>query len=227
MNPVKLLFPVVVLLLLNYTIHAQTSSSDPVDVQGRLGASFNYNFNKKIYAGIEYQARFVSNISTYYGSYISLDGGYNLTKKIALIANYRLSLTTNGNANRYGVGMEYETKLFRKTKLNLRPMLQYKKDIIENEDISGNSSFFVRTRAELSYGFTKKFSAYASIEPYFTFESGEYPIDNIRNTLGFKYEYAKNKKIDIYYIYRPDFAKSYNRTFHVIGLNLSFKAKKK
>ncbi len=68
---------------------------------------------------------------------------------------------------------------------------------------------------------------YASVEPYFTFETGEYPIDNIRNTLGLKYEYAKNKKVEVYYIYRPDFAKSYNRTFHVIGVNVSFKAKRK
>lgn len=226
MIPVKI-STVILLLILGCTLHAQTSSSDPVDVQGRLGSSFNYNFNKKLNAGIEYQARFVSNLSTYYGSYISLEGGYNLTKKIAVIANYRLSLTTNGNANRYGIGMEYETKLFRKAKLNLRPMLQYKKDIVDNEDVSGNSNLFVRTRAELNYSFTKKLNMYASVEPYFTFETGEYPIDNIRNTLGLKYEYAKNKKVEVYYIYRPDFAKSYNRTFHVIGVNVSFKAKRK
>lgn len=226
MNLIKL-FSTVVLLVLCFSLFAQTSSSDPVDVQGRLGASFNYNFNKKINTGIEYQARFVSNLSTYYGSYLSLEGGYNLTKKIAVIANYRLSLTTNGNANRYGVGMEYETKLFKKMKLNLRPMVQYKKDIVDNEDVNGNSNLFVRTRAELNYSFTKKLNMYASVEPYFTFETGEYPIDNIRNTLGLKYEYAKNKKVEVYYIYRPDFAKSYNRTFHVIGVNFSLKAKRK
>ncbi|MFT3843933.1 MAG: DUF2490 domain-containing protein [Lacibacter sp.] len=212
---------------MSISLSAQTSISDPTDVQGRIGTGFQYNFSKKIKTEIEYQARFVNNLSTYYGSYVSLEGSYDLTKKVALIANYRLSLTTNGNANRYGAGITYETKLFTKMKLNLRPMVQYKKFIADDDDVSGNSNFFVRTRLELDYSLTKKMNVYASVEPYFTFETDEYPIDNIRNTLGLKYEYAKNKKVEVYYIYRPDFAKSYNRTFHVIGVNLSFKAKRK
>lgn len=223
----KKIIQLILFFSMSISLSAQTSISDPTDVQGRIGTGFQYNFSKKIKTEIEYQARFVNNLSTYYGSYVSLEGSYDLTKKVAVIANYRLSLTTNGNANRYGAGITYETKLFTKMKLNLRPMVQYKKLIADDDDVSGNSNFFVRTRLELDYSLTKKMNVYASVEPYFTFETGEYPIDNIRNTLGLKYEYAKNKKVEVYYIYRPDFAKSYNRTFHVIGVNLSFKAKRK
>ena len=41
---------------------------------------------------------------------------------------------------------------------------------------------------------SKKIDAYASVEPFFTFDPTEYFIDNIRNTFGVKFEYAKNKK---------------------------------
>jgi len=74
---------------------------------------------------------------------------------------------------------------------------------------------------------SKKTDLYFSSEPYLTFEKGEYPIDNIRNTIGLKYQWIKNSKVDFFYIYRPDFAKSYNRTFHVLGVMLDIDLKVK
>ena len=49
-----------------------------------------------------------------------------------------------------------------------------------------------------------------------------YPVDNWRNTVGVQWEFLKKRKIDVYYIYRPDYAKEfYNRTYHIFGAELS------
>jgi hypothetical protein len=83
-------------------------------------------------------------------------------------------------------------------------------------------------RLQGKYPVTKKLDAYVSWEPIMKF-GGIYFIDNIRNTIGFKYKVLPDLKLDLYYIYRPDYAKSYNRLFHVIGFSAdySLKIKKK
>ncbi|MEI6946584.1 DUF2490 domain-containing protein [Paraflavisolibacter sp. H34] len=215
------------LLLTAGAATAQTSKSDPVDVQSRLGAALKWNLPRRWEASLEYQARFVDNASVYRGSYISAEGGYSFSKHLKALANYRLALTTKDHSNRYGLGLEVSEK-WGKWSLAFRPMAQYLTRYADDEETSRETNLFVRTRLQAKYALLKKLDLYASLEPYFVFD-GAYPIDNWRNTLGLKYEYAQNKKIDLYYIYRPDYAKSYNWTFHVVGMNFDFslKAKKK
>ena len=53
-------------------------------------------------------------------------------------------------------------------------------------------------------------------------------VNNWRNTIGIKYKLNKKTKLDLSYIYRPDYGKkTYKRTFHIIGFNASYTLKLK
>jgi hypothetical protein len=59
------------------------------------------------------------------------------------------------------------------------------------------------------------------MEPFFGF-GAEYAVDNWRNELGLQYAFSKGVRLDLYYIYRPDYGRAYNRYFHVVGVTLRF-----
>jgi hypothetical protein len=186
---------------------AQTSRADPNDIEGWAGVGLNLNLPKKWGADLSYQTRRQGNISTLKGNYWSPEIGRSLTKGIRTFFNYRYANTVNGNSSRLGWGLQFSAKKS-KWSFDFRPQVQYTIRFADDGDIGNNTTWKINKKTDL----------YFSSEPYFTFEKGEYPIDNIRNTIGMKYEWIKNSKVDLFYIYRPDFAKSYNRTFHVIGL---------
>lgn len=211
---------ILVLGVLSNTM-AQTSKLNPNDVEGWAGIDFKINLPKKFNVDFSYQLRTDSNISRYKGSYFSPEIGYELSKKIKTFANFRYATTNNGNSSRIAGGFEYSDKI-KKWKISFKPHIQYTIKYAEDGDVSNTSKWILRTKLGAKYPLSKKIDAYASVEPFFTFDQTEYFIDNIRNTIGMKYEYAKNKKVDLFYIYRPDFARSYNRNFHIIGVNIDF-----
>lgn len=198
---------------------AQTSKTDPNDVEGWAGIGLNFKLPGKWDLGIDYQLRTDSNVSRYKGSYFTPEVNYKLSKKFKAIVNFRYASTNNGNSSRIGMGMEYAEK-FKKWKLDFRPQLQYTVRYANDGDVSNQSKWILRTKIGMEHALSKKLEAYASIEPFFTFDKTEYFIDNIRNTIGLKYEYKKNNTIGFFYIYRPDYAKSYNRNFHIAGIKI-------
>lgn len=214
----KILYTYILGLTILSTAMAQTSKSDPNDVEGWAGIDLKINLPKKFDFDFSYQLRTDSNVSRYKGSYFTPEIGYKLSKKIKTFANFRYATTINGNSSRIGGGFEYSDEI-QKLKISFKPHMQYTIRYAEDGDVSNTSKWILRTKLGAKYPLTKKVDIYASTEPFFTFDQTEYFIDNIRNTVGLKFEYAKNKKIDLFYIYRPDFEKSYNRNFHIIGLN--------
>ena len=127
----------------------------------------------------------------------------------------------NGKFHRYAVGAEV-TREMGPTDLALRGLLQYQKqNFTDNDEQSSDEDVYVRTRLELKHAVGERVDVYMSTEPYL--KRGNWAVDNWRNTLGTKVEYAKGKKLDLFYIYRPDYGKpTYNRTFHIIGLDFDF-----
>jgi hypothetical protein len=103
-------------------------------------------------------------------------------------------------------------------------MIQYQKQNFNVDEQSTDEDVFVRTRARAKHSLGERVSIYGSVEPHFTFNS-DYPVDNWRNTAGIEYEFMKDRTFELYYTYRPDFAKSYNRVFHVIGLKMDLDLK--
>jgi hypothetical protein len=208
------------LVVLSAAAQAQASTSD---VQSRTGVSLNLNLPKKWLADVELQDRRVDNLSTHRASCFTLGAGYNLTKRVQAFASYRLAVASDWKSHRYALGMEYETKAGR-WRLGFRPMIQHRTKAADDDETGGTGATFVRTRLQVEHVLTRRLDVYGSVEPFFAF-GADYPIDNWRDTVGLKYELAKDVRVDLYYIYRPDYGKRYNRLFHVIGLTLRFKAK--
>jgi hypothetical protein len=66
--------------LLAISLNAQTSRSDPNDIEGWAGVGLNLNLPKKWDADLTYQTRRLGNISTLRGNYWSPEVGKTLTK---------------------------------------------------------------------------------------------------------------------------------------------------
>ena len=205
---------------------AQASRTDPTDFQSWLGAGLAIDLPKKWETSLEYRARLVNNASVYRGSYATAELGRNLPRRLSVFTSYRLALVDDGTYHRYAVGAEQKATLGGTT-FAFRPMLQYQEqNFTDNDETSSDTDAFVRTRLEIERGVTGSLELYASTEPYFKLGDGsDYPIDNWRNTVGVKYAYGAGRTLDVFYIYRPDYGKSYNRAFHVVGVDVDFEVK--
>ena len=202
------------------TAGAQTSRADPIDFHTRYGAVVTFDLPNGWETQVEYELRLIENSSRYRGSYITGELSYELVDWLTMIGGYRLGLVDEGTFHRYTLGAQGEADLG-ELDLSLRTLYQLQTQTFDEEQAT-DSDFLLRTRLRAEYPLAEPLDLYASTEPYFTFASDEYPIDNIRNTVGFQLEYLDGKSVDLYYIYRPDFAKSYNRTFHTLGVNFEF-----
>jgi hypothetical protein len=201
----------------------EAATVDQTDLQSRSGVRLNLNLPGKWEVDLDYQFRMVADLTTYRGSYFTLETDYHLTKGITAIGAYRYILGNAGNAHRFAAGLEVETRL-RKAKLSFRPLIQYRTAFVDDDDVGGDGDTFARTRLRAEYPVTKKLDLYGSVEPFFGF-GGEYPVDNWRNELGLQYALTKGVRLDLYYIYRPDYGRAYNRYFHVVGVTLRFSTK--
>jgi len=223
---IALFFSGEILMAQSSVVHG-TSKSDPKDVQGWYGSSVNINLPKKWSAYFNYQARFIDNLSYYNGSYLTIGAEKKLNKHIQFMGDYRLSLVRAGVYNRFTIGTELTKKI---KSLTLSTRFQIQNQLQEFDDTSkpSDKSGYWRVRLQGKYPINKKLEAYASFEPIMKF-GGDYFIDNIRNTIGVKYKVRKDLKLDLFYIYRPDYAKSYNRLYQIIGFNADYtlKVKKK
>lgn len=200
---------------------SQTSAADPVDVQGWYGVGLGIDLKNKWAMGIDYQARFQNNLASYKGSYISFSGSKGVSKRLDLLAEYRLGLVSGATFHRFSAGGEYQPKL-KGVDLAFRLLvLNNIQDFMDPTTASKNSGFW-RARLKLGKKLTKKWEGYLVTEPVMQFGGNSF-VDNWRNTIGLKHKLASNTKLDLFYMYRPDYSKaSYNRLFHVVGLNLDF-----
>jgi Protein of unknown function (DUF2490) len=204
---------------------AQTSRSDPTDFQGWYGGSLRLDLPDRWRASAEYRLRMVDNATRVRGSYVTLGASRRVTGPVRLLASYRLALVDNGTFHRYAAGGEAERDVGAFT-LGVRGLVQYQKqNFSDNDETSSDEDTFVRTRLELSRTLTRRVDVYASSEPYLAVGADQL-VDNWRNTIGTKLQLAKGRKLNLFYIYRPDYAKAtYNRTFHVIGVDLDWTVK--
>lgn len=207
------------------TSAGQATKADPTDMQGWFGASCSFDLPKKWELYTSVQSRFINNGSSYNGTYLTLGGVKKINKHLELSGDYRLALVSAGIYNRFTIGTEAFKKI-RKVNFSFRFQLQNQIQDFDDTSKSTDNSGYWRTRLAAKYALSNKLDAYASFEPIMKF-GGIYFIDNIRNTIGLKYKVNRNLKIDCFYIYRPDYAKSYNRLFHIIGCNADYTIKQK
>lgn len=196
----------------------QTSRRDPTDLQGWYGAALVLDLPDGWEGSIQYRLRTVENASDYRGSYLTWEAKHRHLDWLEFQWSYRLARVEDGTFHRVGIGSELRHDVGQ-IRLSARSILQYQKQTFADDDADAN--LLLRTRLRARYSLEGGHNLYASVEPYFSF-GADYPIDNWRNTIGFQYEIAPGFGADLFYIYRPDYAREYNRTFHIVGLDLEF-----
>jgi hypothetical protein len=204
-------------LVAGASLRAQTSLRDPVDVQGRFEMQVNLDLPRRWDMSLGYEMRLTDNVSSPHGSYFRGELRRSLGSHLSAFGNYRLARLTDDVAHRFGIGAELETQRGH-VNLSLRPMFQFQRKVLD--DAEQGVQQVLRTRAKASVAAARHLKIYGSVEPYFAF-GGLYPVDNWRNTAGVQWEFRKDLTIDLYYVYRPDYAKIYNRTFHILGAEMS------
>ena len=159
-------------------------------------------------------------------SYFTIEGSKSVSKKIDLIAEYRLGKVQTATYHRFSAGSEFNTKI-KTIDIGIRLLvLNNIQDFLDPADATKHAGFW-RARFKIGYRINKKWEGYISTEPIMEFGANSF-VDNWRNTVGLKHKFSPNTKINVFYIYRPDYAKaSYNRIFHVLGFSLDFKVKPK
>ena len=208
------------LAALTTPLRAQTSPTNPSDVQAWYGAVLELDLPNGFEASLEYRLRMVDDASSYRGSYWTAEGAYGLSDWLSALAAYRLALVNGGTYHRYAIGAEAQYDPSDALRLSFRPYLQHQQqNFPDNDEQAGDEKTLLRTSLRARYELRDGLDVYASTEPYFAFGE-DYPVDNWRNTFGVKYNVFGDVAVDLFYIYRPDYARSYNRTFHVIGVEL-------
>ena len=203
---------------------AQTSRADPSDVQGWYQVGVDLDLPKKWKSSLDYRLRTEDNATHYRGSYVTGEVGRTVHRRVELFASYRLADVDAEVTHRFGLGAQASRKI-RGATLSFRPQVQHRLQGSDDEQ-GTDAKTLVRTRLQLKGRVARWLELYGSTEPFFTFAGGaEYPVDNWRNTLGAEVEYGGGRTLDLFYVDRPDYAKSYNRTFHVVGVNLGFDVK--
>jgi len=220
----KKLFCILVFLSAYQSVLAQTSKADPTDVQGWYGGTLDINLPRKWAAELDYQARYFNNVRTFNGSYISVGASKELSDFLSLQAEYRLALVSGLTSHRVSVGAE-ASQQFGELDISLRALIQNRVQDFDDATISNDHSGYWRVRLGAKVNLVKKLNMYMQTEPIMKF-GGVYFVDNWRNTIGLKYKFSKQLKLDAYYIYRPDFAKAtYNRLFHINGVSIIYSLK--
>lgn len=215
------------LLGLVNTAFSQATKTDPIDSEGWYSATLKMDLPKKWETNLTYEARTYNNLKTYYGSYLSLSGMKSLNKIFKVGGEYRMAIFDDGITHRYTLGVEATGKI--KKKLEVSGRLQFQNRVQDAYDpaLSTDKSLFWRVRAQAKYALGKEFEVYGSTEPIMKIGGNNF-VDNWRNTIGIKYKGIKKTKLDLFYIYRPDYGKrTYNRLYHIVGLNVTYTLKVK
>lgn len=215
-------------LLMTLPMKAQPTRSDPRDAQGWYGLNLTADLPSKwdVFGG--YQARFINNLSEYNGSYITLGGSRKLGKYVEIQGDYRIAFLQTATYHRFTLGAEVSKKM-KKFKFAIRGRIQNQLQDFDDTARLTEGSGYWRVRFSGEYRFHKKWEMFLSTEPIMKF-GGNYFIDNIRNTGGISYRYSSTLAFTAFYIYRPDYGKSYNRVYNVFGFTADYrilKVKKK
>jgi len=221
----KIILPVFILLLFCNDASAQATKADPKDAEGWYSASLKLDLPKKWESNFTYEARFYNNLKTYYGTYLSLSGTKAVSKIVKMSGEYRIAFLNEGITHRYTLGMEGTWKIKKKLEISGRLQLQNRVQDSYDPLEANDKSLFWRVRAQAKYPINKDLDVYGSVEPIMEV-GGDNFVDNWRNIIGIKYKLFKRTKLDVCYIYRPDYGKkTYNRYYHILGVNLSYNLK--
>lgn len=196
---------VIVFLVVNTNIiFAQTSRTDPNDNQGWFGAKLKVDLPSGWGTSLDYQARFINDFNVYNGSYTTVGATKKIIKHVELQADFRLAVVEKGTYYRGSFGFE-ASKGMGDFDFALRMLVQNQLQDFDDEYKDNQREGYWRVRLEANYAPTDGIQLYVSTEPIMKF-GGVRPIDNWRNSAGVKIKVAKRTKLNLFYMYRPDYA---------------------
>jgi Protein of unknown function (DUF2490) len=210
------------LIFLNsFSVFSQNKKDD---LQAWAGTSLKFNLKKGWDVSIQYRVRFTKNITYYKGSYLFGQIDKKINENFALMTNYRLAMVDQGTFHRYAFGLEAQ-KRWGIVTVAIRPLVQYQKQFFSGDDEGKtDTDTYFRPRLTVKSPITKRLDAYIYAEPFYKLDKNP-NLDWWQNSIGLKYEYARRKKINLYYISQPDYSKKTFRTNRIIGLSLDFTIK--
>ena len=222
MKKLSIVFIFVFLVILT-KVQAQATKSDPVDSQGWFSAGLDLNLPKKWKAEIEYQARMFNDFKSFNGSFYSIGVEKELASSFSLLAEYRLSKVLKGTYNRISAGFVLDKKI-EDFKFDLRVLYQNQVQDFDDPAKEIDKDNFIRTRLRMKKEVSKKVDMIIAFEPIYQVQEG-LKIDNYRIQCGLRYNFTKKSSVDVFYINRPDYAKSYKRVYHILGLSFKHEIK--
>jgi hypothetical protein len=201
---------------------AQKSTGDH---QAWLGVQCKLDFKKGWSLTAQVRGRRINDYSDYYGTYLFLTGDYRINKHWSTFVNYRYSSIVNlGYYHRFAIAVEFQQKVKNFT-FSLRPMVQKQNQyFLGDEEHNTPESLLLRPRLQVKFHATKKLDFYLYAEPFIDLNNSQH-INWWQNSAAFKYEYSKNKKINFFYIWQPDFSKKHDFTYQIFGIDLEFTIK--
>ncbi|MFN8355936.1 MAG: DUF2490 domain-containing protein [Spirosomataceae bacterium] len=213
----------ILLVLITHKSTGWAQSKD--DFQTWYGASLKLDFKKGWAVTGQYRLRLTENSSYYKGSYLFGQVDKRLNKYLLATANYRLAMVDVGTYHRYAVGLEGRYQL-KGLSFFLRPMVQYQQQNFAGDDEQTDTDTYFRPRFTVKYQLSRRFDAYVYAEPFYKLDKNP-NLDWWQNSAGIKYEFSKGKKINLYYIWQPDYSHKTFRTNHIVGIDLEFTIKPK
>jgi hypothetical protein len=212
---------VLAMICITENLSAQTSRTDPIDWQTWYGTTIKKDLPHQWAAALSWQGRNYNNLKTHNGDYFSIEAEKKFLKKWGLEAEYRLAQVIKGTYHRYSLGGSYETKI-KGLKTSARFLVQNQLQDFDDPTEPISKSLYYRTRLGLKGKWNSRMEWFLQTEPIMK-KGGRHFLDNIRNTAGTKLKISNQVGLELFYIFRPDFAKSYRRTFHVVGGELAIK----
>ncbi|WP_309923547.1 DUF2490 domain-containing protein [Arcicella sp. BE51] len=210
------------LCLMSTLIHGQ-STKDYNDFQTWYGASIKLDLPKRWSVSGQYRMRLADDASNYKGSYVYGQLDKRLSNTFEITSSYRLAMVDKGTYHRYALGIEAQKEIGR-FRASIRPMIQYQKQYFVGDDEQSDTDAFLRTRFTGKYKLTRRLDVYAYTEPFVELDNS-LAFDRFRNSAGLKYEVNKSFKVNLYYLWVPDYSHKQLRTNHIAGLDLEFTLK--
>lgn len=199
---------------------SQTSRSDPSDQQARYGATLSLDLPKKWGVDFTYQERYRNDFKDFRGGYLSIGPQREIFKNFTVLTEYRIAWLSGATYHRVTAGASYKHKLHT-TKLSLRALVQNQMEEFDDADKTDRHDIYWRVKLGAQQPIFKRWDIFASIEPVMMVNGIDF-VNNWRTTVGVKYKIIKRLEAEVYYLNKQDYAKSYDREFHIFGVGLEY-----
>lgn len=189
------------------------------DLQLWTGIEINKDLPKRFSAGVQYQLRLDNDATQLKGSYISANLGYAIVKKyLSVELEYRYVTSPDKDRHRFGIDLigKYTWK-----KITFANRLSYQREheYFNSRYESGHEpTNYIRNRFKFQYDLPKRFKVYSSIEPFIRISNKFRNIDRVRVVAGATWDFVKNHRFDLFYLYQTDINVTRPQIGHGLGL---------